>query len=134
MSKLLAKAAHSQSTDIAIPDAGELVVMESPRVPVRAVTCLVHIRAWGVWNPGTGTTGVSGRIYRWGDSAAGVIGEVNLIPRAAGLGSSEVVMLEALDMRSNADAVQYVLSLQAAGATGAGAFIQGAFEVEVLSG
>lgn len=134
MAKLLAKAVTGQSTDIALTGAAETVVIASQRVQVRVATCLVHIRAWGQWTPGTGTTGLTARLYRWGTGEGGPLGEVNQIPRAAGSGSTETVMLEAVELRRSVESVQYVLSVEQVGASGAGSFIQGALEVEVLSG
>ena len=134
MAELLAKGVTSQLTDIPLNNTLEFIVMTSARVPVRVATCMVHIRAWGQVTPGASTTALTGRIYRGASATGGVVGEANTIPLATAPGSTEQVMLEAVELRSNAESVQYTFVVQQAGATAAGAFLQGVMEVEVLSG
>ena len=134
MPKLLGKAVTGQTADVALTGGAETVVMTSARVPVRVATCLVHIRAWGQWTLGGGANGYRGRIYRGTAAVGSVVGEVNPVVVNSAEGSTETGMVEAVASRRDVAGVEYSLSIEQVSACGNGSFLQGAMEVEVLSG
>ena len=134
MAKLLGKTVRYSSSDVALNTAVEFVVLESVPLAVRSPTCVVHLRAWGQFTVGANTTAAVARFYRGNEGASQLIGEAVSAPLAAAAGGIETMALEMTEERVNAGALEYYVSLQQVGATAAGSFLQGAFEVAMLSG
>lgn len=134
MSEVLEKQVKYSSANIAVSTTDEVGLMGSGDVPVGVQTCLVHIRAWCQMTSGTGTTGITARLRRGEAGNNVVVGEANGVTLAATAGGNEQVVVEAVERRENVGSVSYDFSVQQAGATGNGTFLQGLIEVEILTG
>jgi hypothetical protein len=134
MAELLEKEVAHSTTAVSIPTTSETVVITSPLVKIPVSTCRVWVAGRCQLTSGTGTTAVTVRIRRGTTTAGTLIGAGISEAIKSAAGSTEPFALSVVDTLAGADAVQYVLTLQQAGATANGSVPQAAIDVEVLNG
>lgn len=121
---------------VAVPvvTGAETLVQVGAALPMQANTGKAYIRAWLAMTVGTGTTGITVRIYR-GTSAAGVLlGPMITQVGTFTAGQVATFTAEATDLLASVGAAQYCVTVQQTGAGGNGNVTACTIETRILSG
>ena len=129
MANIRAAEATSSGTNVTLTTTSETVVVTSPVLVLPADRVQLYILAWGQLTTGTGTTTVTPRIRRGTTTGGTLIGEANAEQVKAAAGSTEPFLIALVDNVTDLVSVQYVFTLQQAGATADGTFLQGSMLV-----
>ena len=132
MAKVLEKEITFSTTDITVTTTTETIVGTTPqaRLPVR--NCRAIVRGFAHLTTGAATTTVTPRIRRGTLVTSPLVGEANAEQVKAAAGSTEQFFIEVTQDLDNVDQVEYVFTLQQAGATGNGTILQGSVSVELV--
>ncbi len=133
MAELYEIGVATTATDVTLVTTAETIIITSEAVTIPYGSARVYIRAGAQFSAGTGTSTVTPRIRRGTLVTDTVIGEANALTLNTAVGTNSTYTFEVLDTVSGFGSVQYVFTLQQAGATANGTVRQATIAVFLMS-
>lgn len=121
--------AQVSGTNVTVTTTAETVAITSDPVNVVGDSGRFIVRGWAKLTTGAGTTAVTPRIRRGTTASGTLLGEANAEQVKAAAGSTEHVEKSAVDDVVGGASLQYVLTVEQAGATGNGTVVEAGIEV-----
>lgn len=120
------------TTAVAVVTTAETIAITSPSLAPQSPAQRFVVLAWAQLTVGTGTTGITPRLYRGASLSGTLLGVATLEAVLGAVGSTEPHLLMLVDQPGNIDEVVYTFSLQQAAATANGSIVQASIMVLAL--
>ncbi len=125
--------AATTTTPVSLVTTAETIVLTSSRMEMSGDAARILILAWAQLTTGTGTTGITPRLRRGTLVTGTLVGSAILEGNKVAATGTEPFFLMLIDTPAANDAVQYVFTLQQAGAGANGSSVQATIALFALA-